>query len=102
MSRSVVGIRDESVSDDRYRMNDLTHLSARICAPHFLVLPVRLDPPESSARRILDAVARDRSTVYPRGPERVFALVQRMLPSLIDRQLTALADGLRRSAALVS
>jgi short-subunit dehydrogenase len=52
---------------------------------------MRMDSPGSVARRTLDAVARDARSVYPRGPERVLVLVQRLLPGLVDRSLSRLA-----------
>lgn len=45
---------------------------------------MRLDPPETVARLIADGVARDARDVYPRGPERLFLLVQRLCPALVD------------------
>lgn len=51
---------------------------------------MRLDPPEKVARQIVDAVARDARDVYPRGPERLFLLVQRLFPGMIDRGLSGL------------
>jgi len=51
---------------------------------------MRLDPPEKVARQIVDAVARDARDVYPLGPERLFLLVQRLFPGIIDRGLSGL------------
>jgi short-subunit dehydrogenase len=48
---------------------------------------MRLDPPQAVARRIVDGIADDARDVYPRGPERLFMLVQRLFPSLIDNGL---------------
>ncbi|HLO77309.1 MAG TPA: SDR family NAD(P)-dependent oxidoreductase, partial [Magnetospirillum sp.] len=48
---------------------------------------MRLDPPEAVARRIVDAVRRDARDVYPMGPERLFLLIQRLLPAAIDQGL---------------
>ncbi len=50
---------------------------------------IPLDPPESIARQIWDAVDRGRDSIYPRGRERLFVLVERLFPSLVDRALRA-------------
>jgi short-subunit dehydrogenase len=57
-------------------------------------LGMRLDPPERVARMIVHALERDAAVAYPFGLERMFVLVQRLLPSLIDA-------GLRRKTALL-
>jgi len=46
-----------------------------------------LDPPETVARLIVEGIRRDARDIYPRGPERVFVLLQRLLPRLIDKAL---------------
>lgn len=46
-----------------------------------------LDPPEAIARQVWDAVARGRNSVYPRGRERLFLLLERLFPALVDRAL---------------
>lgn len=43
-----------------------------------------LDAPERVARLIVDGVARDARDIYPRGPERLFLLLQRLFPALVD------------------
>lgn len=48
---------------------------------------MRLDEPVEVARRILDAALAGRDAVYPPGVERLFVLVQRLFPQLIDRAL---------------
>lgn len=48
---------------------------------------MRLDPPEAAARRIADGIAGDARDIYPRGPERLFLLLQRLAPALVDRGL---------------
>jgi len=53
---------------------------------------MRLDEPETVARRIVDGIAADARDVYPTGPERLFLLVQRLFPRLVD-------GGLRRQTA---
>jgi len=57
-------------------------------------MKMRLDAPEDVARAMLDAVARDARSVYPRGPERVFVLLQRLLPAVIDRHLCRIATAI--------
>lgn len=64
-----------------------------------------LDPVEKVARQTWDAVERDARSVYPRGPERLFVLLRRLAPGLIDggvvRQLAKverIAGGATRSA----
>lgn len=56
---------------------------AELVAP----LGMRLDPPQRVASLVWDAVARDADSVYPRGAERLFVLVQRLLPGLVDRAI---------------
>lgn len=48
---------------------------------------MRLDAPEHVAARIWRAVEAGRDAAYPAGPERVFVLVQRLAPQLVDRAL---------------
>ncbi len=55
-----------------------------------------LDPPEKVARLIVDGIRRGARDVYPRGPERLFLLLQRLLPRVID---SALARQTARAAA---
>lgn len=50
-----------------------------------------LDPPEAVARHIWRAVEAGRDSAYPTGPERLFVLVQRLAPKLIDRALARTA-----------
>lgn len=56
---------------------------------------MRLDTPEHVAAGIWRAVERGRDAAYPAGPERLFVLIQRLAPKLIDR---ALARQVSRSA----
>lgn len=56
---------------------------------------MHLDPPEAVARRIVDGIAANARTVYPRGSERLLVLVQRLFPRLVD-------EGLRRQIAEVN
>lgn len=48
---------------------------------------MRVDDPAKVARDIWAAVARDADSVYAKGPERLFVLVQRLFPQLVDRSL---------------
>lgn len=52
-------------------------------------MQMRIDDPAKVARDIWAAVARDADSVYAKGPERVFVLVQRLFPRLIDRSIAA-------------
>lgn len=62
---------------------------ARLIAP----LRMRVDDPAKVARDVWAAVARDADSVYAKGPERLFVLVQRLFPQLVDRSLeTQMAD----------
>lgn len=45
---------------------------------------MRLDAPEQVARTIADGIVRDARDVYPRGPERLFLLIQRLFPTQVD------------------
>lgn len=63
-----------------------------------------MDSPEKVARQIVGAILENTNAVYPRGPERFFVLVQRLLPAAVDRALTRqldryLAAPVRREAA---
>lgn len=52
-------------------------------------MQMRIDDPAKVARGIWAAVARDADSVYAKGPERLFVLVQRLFPRLIDRSIAA-------------
>lgn len=56
---------------------------------------MRLDPPETVAKRIVDGIRANARDVYPRGPERFFLLMQRLFPSQVD-------DGLRRPTRMAA
>lgn len=58
-------------------------------------LAMTLDEPDAVAERILRAVRRGARSVYPRGPERLYVLLQRLAPALIDAALA------RQTARLV-
>ncbi len=57
---------------------------------------MRLDAPDEVAAHVWQAVERGRDTAYPAGPERLFVLIQRLAPKLIDR---ALARSIPRTAS---
>lgn len=64
-----------------------TAMTAR--QPHLTsAFAMEMDAPEDVARRILRGVRRGQRTVYPGIAERVFAAIQALAPSLIDRALT--------------
>jgi NAD(P)-dependent dehydrogenase (short-subunit alcohol dehydrogenase family) len=50
-------------------------------------LRLRLDEPGAVARRIVDAAERGRRSVYPAGPERLFVLLSRLIPDLVERSV---------------
>jgi NAD(P)-dependent dehydrogenase (short-subunit alcohol dehydrogenase family) len=50
-------------------------------------MQMRIDDPAKVARDIWAAVARDADSVYAKGPERLFVLVQRLFPQLVDRSV---------------
>lgn len=63
-------------------------------------LGMTLDPPETVAARIWDAIVRGERDAYPRGKERVFVLAQRLFPRLVDASVGAQARHPRTLAAL--
>ena len=67
----------------RATKTDAAGAFARLVEP----MQMRIDDPERVARDIWTAVARDDDSVYPRGPERFFVLVQRLFPQLVDRSI---------------
>ncbi|MFG1241166.1 SDR family NAD(P)-dependent oxidoreductase [Xanthobacter sp. V7C-4] len=63
---------------------------------------MRLDAPDMVAAQIWRAVERGRDSAYPPGMERLFVLIQRLAPRLIDRALARTAPataGAARAAA---
>jgi NAD(P)-dependent dehydrogenase (short-subunit alcohol dehydrogenase family) len=66
-----------------------------------LVSP-RLDDPAKVARNIWAAVARDADSVYAKGPERLFVLVQQLFPGLIDRSIEGQMSDARVRACMES
>lgn len=51
-------------------------------------MQMALDNPKSVAEQIWRAVERDADSVYPRGPERLYVFLQRVLPRVIDSALS--------------
>ena len=51
-------------------------------------MQMKLDAPEKVAREIWRAVARDADTAYAKGPERLFVMVERLFPFLVDRAIS--------------
>ncbi|MGO8911320.1 MAG: SDR family NAD(P)-dependent oxidoreductase [Bradyrhizobium sp.] len=49
---------------------------------------MKLDSPEKVARQIWRAIANGRDSVYAPAPERIYVLIQRLFPSIIDRSLS--------------
>jgi NAD(P)-dependent dehydrogenase (short-subunit alcohol dehydrogenase family) len=71
---------------------------ARLIGP----MQMRIDEPAKVAQDVWNAVARDADSVYAKGPERLFVLVQRLFPQLVDRSVESqMSDG-RIRAYLVS
>jgi NAD(P)-dependent dehydrogenase (short-subunit alcohol dehydrogenase family) len=52
-------------------------------------LQMRIDEPARVAARIWRAVGKDADSVYAKGPERFFVLVQKFAPRFVDRALAA-------------
>ncbi|MBF0167972.1 MAG: SDR family NAD(P)-dependent oxidoreductase [Alphaproteobacteria bacterium] len=48
---------------------------------------MKFDSPETVAAQIVGAIESDARSVYPMGPERLFVLVQRLFPFLVDGSL---------------
>ncbi|MFI4988056.1 MAG: SDR family NAD(P)-dependent oxidoreductase [Alphaproteobacteria bacterium] len=64
-------------------------------------LGMALERPETTARKLWDAVARGADSVYPMGCERLYVALERCWPKIIDRVVAGqLADGRLRSALL--
>ena len=64
-------------------------------------MQMRIDDPEKVAAEIWSAVARDCDSVYAKGPERFFVLVQRLLPQLVDRSIASQMADVRVRSFLV-
>jgi NAD(P)-dependent dehydrogenase (short-subunit alcohol dehydrogenase family) len=52
-------------------------------------MQMRMDDPAVVASRIWRAVVHDLDSVYAKGPERLFVLVQRLAPKIVDRAILA-------------
>jgi NAD(P)-dependent dehydrogenase (short-subunit alcohol dehydrogenase family) len=48
---------------------------------------MKLDEPQAVAKSVWNAVAREADSVYPLGPERLFVLIQRLLPHIVDKSI---------------
>jgi NAD(P)-dependent dehydrogenase (short-subunit alcohol dehydrogenase family) len=57
---------------------------------------MKLDSPQAVAKSVWNAVAREANSSYPAGAERMFVLIQRLVPQLVDRSI---AKQLARVAA---
>ncbi len=77
---------------------DAASAFARLVDP----MQMRVDDPAKVARDIWTAVARDADSVYAKGPERLFVLVQRLFPQLVDRSVESQMADTRVRAYLVS
>ncbi len=60
---------------------------------------MRVDSVEKVARQVVSAIETDARSVYARGMERLFVLVQRLAPRLIDRAIAGHLAQLARSKA---
>jgi NAD(P)-dependent dehydrogenase (short-subunit alcohol dehydrogenase family) len=76
-------------------------VAADAMAPLIEPMKMRLDEPDRVAAEIWQAVANDRDNVYGRGPERLFVLLQKLVPSFIDRAVAAQMTDQRVKAYLV-
>jgi short-subunit dehydrogenase len=56
------------------------------------------DQPENVARTIWNAVSREAKVVWPGRQERLFVLVQRLFPRLVDRSIAGQLARARRMA----
>jgi len=63
--------------------------ASRVLDPLVEPMQMRMDNPAQVATQIWRAVAKDRDDIYAKGPERLFVLVQRLLPRLVDRAIAA-------------
>ncbi|HWJ19070.1 MAG TPA: SDR family NAD(P)-dependent oxidoreductase [Geobacterales bacterium] len=61
--------------------------AASALGPLVQAFGLKFDKPEAVAKLIWDAVERDAKSVYPAGPEKMFVLVQRLFPHLVDRSV---------------
>ena len=63
--------------------------ASRVLDPLVEPMQMRMDNPAHVATQIWRAVAKDRDSIYAQGPERLFVLVQKLLPRLVDRAISA-------------
>lgn len=72
-------------------------------AAYVTAFGMRLDPADKVACAIVDGIAADARDVYPRGPERLFLLIQRLFPAQVDqgvaKQMRKAADPVRLASA---
>ncbi len=61
--------------------------AANALGPLVEAFGLKLNSPEAVAQRIWDGVARDAKSIYPAGPEKVFVLVQRLFPHIVDKSV---------------
>jgi short-subunit dehydrogenase len=71
-------------------------------APLIEPLRMTLDDADTVARQAWDAIIAGRRESFPRGPERLFVLVQRLFPALVDRSVGAQARDPRTLDALAA
>ncbi len=48
---------------------------------------MKFDTPEAVAKFVWNAVAREANAIYPAGPERMYVLMQRLFPGLVDKAI---------------
>ena len=63
--------------------------AADAMAPLAAPMQMRFDEPTRVAAQIWRAVTKDADSAYGKGPERLFVLLQRLLPKFIDRAVAA-------------
>ena len=63
--------------------------ASRAFAPLLEPLQMRMDDPATVAAQIWRAVAQDLDSVYAKGAERLFLLVQKFAPKIVDRAIAA-------------
>jgi len=61
--------------------------AASALGPLVQAFGLKLDKPEVVAKLIWDAVERDAKSVYPAGPEKIFVLLQRLFPHVVDKSV---------------
>ncbi len=48
---------------------------------------MKLDTPDAVAKFVWNAVAREANAIYPAGPERMYVLMQRLFPRVVDKAI---------------